>query len=353
MPTKNAKRGHRGGNIGSHGTAIVVSDVGSGLLEPYDVGSTFQPETPAERPGGAQIFKFPLDDVSAGNFWTRLIINSWIPVKREEIVQGQGHGLDKDSIANIWLPMPLGLTTGYAQNYSEAENMMVTQGSGQAESMAKQGQGMTGAMIGQLMNEIGSGLNSVAGVNSSGKMAMGSIVNNNMGLVYDGASLRSHELSWRMTPKNREEQAAIETVCFAMKKFAAPIVKGPMGGDVSAANSAKAHQKSMKDVKATEGGGIKAVAAGLLTSDIQDSMKSIGRLGIPVTVNVEFWFQSQINPHLFQIKDSFITNVSVNYTPTGTWNAYEDGSPVETQLSITLKENAIITQEDIKQVGGY
>ena len=43
----------------------------------------------------------------------------------------------------------------------------------------------------------------------------------------------------------------------------------------------------------------------------------------------------------------------VNYTPTGTWSAYEDGAPIETQLNVTLKENAIITANDIDQVGGY
>jgi hypothetical protein len=43
----------------------------------------------------------------------------------------------------------------------------------------------------------------------------------------------------------------------------------------------------------------------------------------------------------------------VIYTPTGTWNAYEDGAPIETQLNVVLKENAIVTQDDIKHVGGY
>ena len=82
-------------------------------------------------------------------------------------------------------------------------------------------------------------------------------------------------------------------------------------------------------------------------------MRNIGRLGIPATVNVEFWYGDKINPHLFQIKDSFILSVEVNYTPTGTWNAYEDGAPVETQLTINLKENAIVTQGDISDAGGY
>ena len=53
------------------------------------------------------------------------------------------------------------------------------------------------------------------------------------------------------------------------------------------------------------------------------------------------------------VKDSFILSVDVNYTPTGTWNAYEDGAPIETQLTISLKENAIVTSDMVKKKGGY
>ncbi len=85
-----------------------------------------------------------------------------------------------------------------------------------------------------------------------------------------------------------------------------------------------------------------------------DSMRNIGRLGIPATINAEFWFGNAINPNLFQIKDSFITSVAINYTPSAQgWNAYRDGAPIETELSITLKENAILSQKDIHATGGY
>ncbi len=354
------KKGRSGPNIGSHGTAIAVSDVSSSLDSSGHPAYTFKPnpsDTTGNSSPGAKIFKFPLDDVSAGNFWTRLIINTWVPTTREQTgIKGQGSGLDKDSIANIWLPMPLTLSTTYAQNYSDAENMLVTEGTadvnaggGSAEDSASS---LGAGIIKQMVNEVQSGLNDLTSVNSSGKMSKGSIQNNKMGLVYDGASLRSHTLGWRMIPKDREEQKAIETVCFAFKKFSSPIVKGPLGGDVTVLNSAKAHQLALDAIEKAGEGGEVASATSLL-EDIEDSMASIGRLGIPVTVNVEFWFGAKRNLHLFQIKDSFIQSVEVNYTPTGTWNAYEDGAPIETQLNVTLKENAIVTAADIQQVGGF
>jgi len=353
------KKGRSGPNIGSHGTAISVSDVSSSLSHDGDSSFTFKPDPSdtTKASNGAKIFKFPLDDVSAGNFWTRLIINTWVPTTREHSgIKGQGSGLDKDSIANIWLPMPLTLSTSYNQNYTEAENMLVTEGIadiGAGGGNATDTAAATGAgIIKQMVNEVQSGLSDLTNVNSSGKMAKGSIQNNKMGLVYDGASLRSHTLGWRMIPKDREEQKAIETVCFAFKKFASPVVKGPLGGDTTIHNSAKAHQLAVDAIeKAGEGG--KVASATSLLEDIEDSLASIGRLGIPVTVNVEFWFGAERNMHLFQIKDSFIQSVEVNYTPTGTWNAYEDGAPIETQLNVVLKENAIITQSDIQQSGGF
>jgi|LWDU01.1.fsa_nt_gi hypothetical protein len=363
------KKGRVAPDIGSHGKgSVAVSDVSSSLTEgnkAYDIASTFSPDKSDQSiSGGAEVFKFPLDDVSAGNFWTRLIINSWVPVIREgEPKTGTKSGLDKDGIANIWLPMPLGLTTTYNQNYSDTDNMMINRSSG-AHVGVKGLQGDVGNIVNRAAgasmgaaNEIGGVLSDIANVNSSGKMGMGSIHNQQMGLVYDGAQLRSHSLAWRMIPKDRAEQKAIEIICLMFKKFAAPVVKGVGGGDVNSATSNAAHKDAVKKAKAAAGqatgqGGPPSNATSILDG-VGDNMRNIGRLGIPVTVNVEFWYGAARNEHLFQIKDSFITAVTVNYTPTGTWNAYEDGAPIETQLTVELKENAIITQGDIQQIGGY
>ncbi len=96
-----------------------------------------------------------------------------------------------------------------------------------------------------------------------------------------------------------------------------------------------------------------AISAALNWQAVQNQMRNIGRLGIPATVNVEFWFGGAPNRNLFMIKDSFIEQVDVNYTPSGGWNAYKDGAPIETQLSISLKETGILSQKDIHVLGGY
>ena len=351
----------------------------------YSAYARFKPEEVLypDNPPGPKTFKFPLDDVSAGNFWTRLIVNSWVPVPpREELVDKQGHKLTRYHIANIWLPMPTQLSTTYKQTFTETDNMMVNRGAGldvgslsaAASTIWEQGKAITSAMANELADKVAS----VVNMNNSGKMNQGSIMNQMMGLVYDGANLRPHNLTWKMIPKSKEEQAAISQVIFALKKYSAPIIMGPLGGEVNHETSRKVLEASTEKVMESGMDFLNAVRHGAahLNADARadadneyitnprprvqenpaddlDSMRNIGRLGIPATINVEFWFGDATNPNLFMIKDSFISSVGVNYTPEGGWNAYKDGAPIQTQLTLSLTENAILTQDDVKFAGGY
>ena len=314
--------------------------------------------TIAQNSTAPKVFKFPLEEISAGDFWTKLTVYSWVAIKgRTEVLDGQTHHLNPYLISNIWLPMPLTLGTEYNQNYTEVEDMMANRGTswgggdtgwdnfvaGLKGSGAQLGATVWG--MGQEGNKL---LSAAAALNASAKMNLGSIANQNMGLVYDGATLRSHQFSWRMTPKNRDEQKHIQQIITALKGYGSPIVKGPLGGlkDVNMSTSAPVA------VNTTEVAQSDAQATGTTTGMSGDSLKNIGRLGIPPTVSVEFWYRGKVNPHLFQVKDSFIQSVGVNYTPTGTWNAYEDGAPIETQLTLSLKENSVVTQGEITEHGG-
>ena len=335
---------------------------------------------PANIGSGPGTFKFPLDDVSAGNFWTRLNVNSWMPVRpKEEMVERQGHKLNRHHIANIWLPMPANLGTTYNQNYTETENMMVEGGKGLGNIFTSEGRGTywdhADAVTQGIKNELWDWGFDILNANNSGKMNLGSVLNQHMGLVYDGAALRKHTLAWKMTPKSKEEQAAINKVVFALKKYSAPIIlpKYPGQGPVYHATSREVLENATNEVEesnnwfydAIEGtanwlGGTtigRVFFPGLPDptpdADVADTMRQIGRLGIPATINAEFWYGNAVNPNLFQIKDSFITSVAVNYTPSGGWNAHQDGAPIETELTLTLAETSIISIDEIHSAGGY
>ena len=330
---------------------------------------------------GPKTFKFPLDDVSAGNFWTRLIVNSWLPVRdKQEIVPKQLHQLSRFHIANIWLPMPQQLATAYNQTFTESDNMMMNRGTGVGDMTTLSGLGSAfwaeaKAVFQQAKQESASFIASMANINNTNNMAQGSVMNQQKGLVYDGATLRKHSLSWKMIPKSEEEQERVAQVVFALKKYSAPIVMGLGGGDVNHLTSPAWLQDANKKIarspdlikqlaaasRQRQFAGNQLAAATYLKAAMKldagsfgpDSMRAIGRLGIPATINVEFWFGDAPNPNLFMIKDSFITSVGVNYTPEGGWNAYKDGAPIQTQLTLSLTENAILTQEDMQVAGGY
>ena len=359
-------------------------------FETYAQQSTPEVVTPVFE--GPKTFKFPLDDVSAGNFWTRLTVNSWVPVppRKEELVAKQGHQLTRYHIANIWLPMPLNLATTYKQNFSQQDHISVNRGTGMDLTTMKKSMdtfwGQAEAVTQQALSETNEFVATLANINNSGKMAFGSVANQQLGLVYDGASLRPHSLSWKMTPKSREEQTKIAQIVFALKKFSAPIIMGKAGEEVTQYTSAGELDAAAKmadslwekfvaylgtpaglvaeTVEAEAERERKRIADEAMRSRHADAhglddngtggiMKNIGRLGIPATISVEFWYGDAVNPNLFQIKDSFIESVDVNYTPSGGWNAYKDGAPIETQLSISLKETGILSQKDIHVLGGY
>ena len=56
-------------------------------------------------------------------------------------------------------------------------------------------------------------------------------------------------------------------------------------------------------------------------------------------------------PHewLTQFKPCAISNVSVNFTPDGTFATYSDGSPVATELRLSFQETKLIFEDEVDQ----
>ena len=57
------------------------------------------------------------------------------------------------------------------------------------------------------------------------------------------------------------------------------------------------------------------------------------------------------SPHewLTQFKPCAISNVSVNFTPDGTFATYSDGSPVATELRLSFQETKLIFEDEVDQ----
>lgn len=359
----------------------------------------------------AKRYKFPKDEESCGGFRTKLVFKSWMQSGEQEAkstgswipdtstgsVKGQVLNYEKVVGQNeftIWLPMPLTLGTNYSGSYDEMDDFKHTARKDIARlSLVNESRGL--GIIGGLMNELAKTGNVFLTPNASSTMSQDAILNNNMGVEYKGARLRSHSFSWRLTPKSEAEQFEINKIIQVMKLNSAPTLrsrdetfnffqdaeyqgkniselekavevaedklKNPSDKHVTilAANVAKADaQADLQRAQLMLGEGTEFNKKKFATAEVwgqevnAESIEAVTSLTIPHTVEVSFWKDYELNPHLFKIADSFITSFDINYTTQGTWSAHEDGAPLETQITITLKE---IKPQDAAAIssGGY
>lgn len=156
------------------------------------------------------------------------------------------------------------------------------------------------------------GLGQIPGVSSGSITAndllqgVGSeIFNPNVELFYEGPNLRTFDMSFKMTARNKSDTNAIQKIIEAFRVAAAP----------SSASSA--------------GNFIK----------------------VPPVCDVQFRRGKAYNIYLPRHKYCNITRVDVSYTADGSYSTFTDGSPVSVTLALSFQETKIIFAEDIK--GGY
>lgn len=127
----------------------------------------------------------------------------------------------------------------------------------------------------------------------------GTIVNPNVEMMYESPEMRTFSLTYKMFASTPEESKEIRGICNTFKKNMLP----------------------------SFGGG--------------------GFIGVPNIVRVTFMTGSKPNPFVSQFKPCAISNVSINYTPDGSWASYEGGAPVATNITINFKELKMLFAEDI------
>lgn len=273
-------------------------------------------------PTGAKV-QFPSDFGSYGGFFTKITVYKWL----DKPAQGPAQVSSTDQVMQgvMWLPYPTTLTANYSGNFADSEGMhgLGDGDGGIADKLGKMGMGGLDAGAKFLSFE-----NDSIGTQSA-KMAGKMIKNNKIGTTYNGQVIRSHNFSWKLMPKNHQEQTQIAKAVKMFKLISTPGVGARKDLDILMKEEA---------------------------SGITNSANVQGNLNIPMTIRMEFYQGVnvkggvdglQLNPGLFKVKDSFITSVESNFTPTGMWNAFYDGTPLETSITIGLKEIGALTQTDI------
>jgi hypothetical protein len=119
----------------------------------------------------------------------------------------------------------------------------------------------------------------------------GQIINPNVELLFNGVTLRSFKFSFKMTPRGKPEAEEIRKIINTLKKSMAPKTGGP--------------DKFIK------------------TPDIFQLTYKKG---------------NAIHPYLHLFKQTFLTDMSVNYTGEGVYATYSDGSPISYTMDLSFKE---------------
>ena len=233
--------------------------------------------------------------------------------------------LDRSGLSPILLYMPEDVQTQYGQKWGGAAFGSVSagllQGVGQSVDINTALDNVSGVIKSTVFNKLRQGINNIAGAQISENQILGgvtgTILNPNTEMMYDGPELRTLEMNFKMLATSDREAQEIKKICTTFKKAMLP----QFGGQAAS----------------FFGGQGGAGAGNLLT--------------IPNICTVKFMFGNSLHPYLPQYKAMAISNVAINYTPDGSYATYENGSPVATQLKVSLKEMKNIFASEIEDQG--
>lgn len=168
-------------------------------------------------------------------------------------------------------------------------------------------QAITRAIAGEAIDKLGANIrpNSVLG------RSTGMILNSNLELLFSGVSLRTFPFSINFSPRNSDESDMVISIIKALKSSMA----------------------AKKGAGTSGQGGIFLRAPDVFQLRYIDS-------------------NGDDHPFLNRIKDCALTAMTVNYTNSGTYATYDDGTPVSIRMNLTFKELNPIYFEDYKDFTG-
>ena len=219
---------------------------------------------------------------------------------------------DKTPIGHIFLPIPDGVTDQNKVNFGAGTLnplQKITSGAAlQFLSGKTKKEESTGAVLKRAVKDQNTRraitnliAGSATGVNTDELLARteGSILNNNLALLFKGPALRTFTFQFLLSPRDRSEALQVRQIIRALKQSSA--------------------------AQRTRGGIF---------------------LGAPNTYELKF--MSGLQPHGFlpRIKHCALLSVGVNYMPENTYMTYEDTSMVSYSLSLSFQELESIYNDD-------
>ena len=137
---------------------------------------------------------------------------------------------------------------------------------------------------------------------------VGQAINPQLQVLFKGIGFRSFQFDFLFTPYSQEESLRVKEIIKAFKLAAAP------------------------EIKPT-----KVFDEGVF-------------LDVPDIFGIEFFYKNKMNENVHRIGKCVLENINVDYAPNG-WSTFNDGSPVQTRLTLQFKEIEIIDKRKINE--GY
>ena len=275
--------------------------------------------------GKLQPFRYPAGVLDDHSDYLYIGIRSYKPSKNstseafrlQSLAQGTSLQQSK-SVANIILPIPTSISASNGVTWNGGQINAVEKIITQAAPSAMDGD------LDKAKNQIISGLNNIglgddvvkgfqsfftskilqqlgSGVGFGQVLARttGQVLNPNLELLFSGPSLRDFDFNYQLSPRDENEAQTVKNIIRVLKQ-------------------------SMSPRRGT----------------------STAFLCAPHLFHLSFKKGNGDHPYLNRFKTMALVNIGVDYTGTGTYATYEDGSPVVYNLSMEFQELSPVYNED-------
>lgn len=221
----------------------------------------------------------------------------------------------------IALYVPDTVNVQYASRYEDVsltnslgKPLFLTEGIASVADAWKQGKGVSGT-VSNLVNDpyartLALGfIDRIAKTNLAqfGLSALGQAFNPQLQVLFSNIGFRQFQFYFLLAPKNNAESAAIQNIIKTFKYASAPEFK-----------------------------------EGFVTNSIF--------LKVPDTFEIKFLFNGEENLNINRIGECVLESIDVDYSPNG-WSSFNDGSAVQTLLTLQFKEIFIIDKNRVNE--GY
>jgi hypothetical protein len=194
-----------------------------------------------------------------------------------------------DVVGSISLYMPETVNFNYTAQY---DKLTVADAAGSVPLVGTVAKAITGVLQNPAVR---------MGINAAGY-----VFNPQQQLLFEGIDFRTYQMSFTFTPYSRDEAQQVKDIVNRFRQYTAP--------------------------ELAQGSG--------------------GMFFIPPAIfDITFMNNGAENTNIQRLRPSVIENIDVNYSPNGQWAAHQDGTPVQTVLTLSFREMDLITRDLVEQ--GY